>query len=116
MKRPVLLLALTLLSCQSILTARQMHPLQVKEVPAWVANAFTVAQTQSEAMYNEVMKTGLLPRSIRTGITTQNRLDGRLLPRYVMVSVHLHRRRYMENTCRKSHRLDGRRTEQCFRP
>ena len=52
MKKPVLLLALTLLGCQSILTARQMHPLQVKEVPAWVANAFTVAQTQSEAMYN----------------------------------------------------------------
>ena len=68
MKRPVLLLALTLLSCQSILTARQMHPLQVKEVPAWVANAFTVAQTQSEAMYNEVMKTGLLPRSIQRGL------------------------------------------------
>ena len=68
MKRPVLLLALTLLGCQSILTARQMHPLQVKEVPAWVANAFTVAQTQSEAMYNEVMKTGLLPRSIQRGL------------------------------------------------
>ena len=68
MKRPVLLLALTLLGCQSILTARQMHPLQVKVVPAWVANAFTVAQTQSEAMYNEVMKTGLLPRSIQRGL------------------------------------------------
>ena len=89
MKRPVLLLALTLLGCQSILTARQMHPLQVKVVPAWVANAFTVAQTQSEAMYNEVMKTGLLPRSIqasspvRYGICTPTpeKIHGKRVPR-----------------------------------
>lgn len=43
-------------------------PLQVEEVPTWVENAFTVAQTQSEAMYKEVMKTGLLPRSIQQGL------------------------------------------------
>lgn len=71
MKKNILLLALTLLGCQSNLTAWQMHPLQVKEVPAWVANAFTVAQTQSKAMYNEVMKTGLLPRSIQRGLQPQ---------------------------------------------
>ena len=68
MKRTILLLVLALLSYQSVLTAQQMHPLQVKEVPAWVANAFTVAQTQSEAMYNEVIRTGLLPRSIQRGL------------------------------------------------
>lgn len=68
MKRTILLLALTLLGCQGILKAQQIHPLQVEEVPAWVANAFAVAQTQSEAMYKEVMKTGLLPRSIQRGL------------------------------------------------
>lgn len=68
MKRTILLLVLALLSYQSVLTAQQMHPLQVKEMPAWVANAFTVAQTQSEAMYNEVIRTGLLPRSIQRGL------------------------------------------------
>lgn len=54
MKRTLLLLALSLLGCRNISTARQVHPLQVKEVPAWTANAFTVAQAQSEAMYKEV--------------------------------------------------------------
>lgn len=44
------------------------HPLQVKEIPAWVANAFTVAQVQSEAMYKKVMRTNLLPRSIQRGM------------------------------------------------
>ncbi len=68
MKRTILLLALTLLGCQGILKAQQVHPLQVEEVPTWVENAFTVAQTQSEAMYKEVMKTGLLPRSIQQGL------------------------------------------------
>lgn len=68
MKRTILLLALTLLGCQGILKAQQVPPLQVEEVPTWVENAFTVAQTQSEAMYKEVMKTGLLPRSIQQGL------------------------------------------------
>jgi len=40
----------------------------MKEAPAWVTNAFTVAQAQSEAMYKEVMKTKLLPRSIQRGL------------------------------------------------
>lgn len=68
MKRILLLSALALLGCRSLLTAQQVYPLQVKEIPAWVANAFTVAQTQSEAMYKEVIKTGLLPRSIQKGL------------------------------------------------
>ncbi len=68
MKRTILLLALVLLSRQSIIQAQQVPLLQVKEVPAWVANAFTVAQTQSEGMYKEVTKTGLLPRSIQRGL------------------------------------------------
>lgn len=68
MKRTILLLALTLLGCQGILKAQQVPPLQVEEVPTWVENAFTVAQTQSEAMYKEVMKTGLRPRSIQQGL------------------------------------------------
>lgn len=68
MKRILLLSTLALLGCQSLLTAQQTHSQQVKEIPAWVANAFTVAQTQSEAMYKEVIKTGLLPRSIQKGL------------------------------------------------
>lgn len=53
---------------RSILTAQQVLPPQMKEAPAWVTNAFTVAQAQSEAMYKEVMKTKLLPRSIQRGL------------------------------------------------
>lgn len=68
MKRILLLSTLALLGCQSLLTVQQTHSQQVKEIPAWVANAFTVAQTQSEAMYKEVIKTGLLPRSIQKGL------------------------------------------------
>lgn len=43
MKRTLLLLTLTLLGGRSILTAQQVLPPQMKEVPAWVTNAFTVA-------------------------------------------------------------------------
>lgn len=68
MKRTLLLLTLTLLGGRSILTAQQVLPPQMKEAPAWVTNAFTVAQAQSEAMYKEVMKTKLLPRSIQRGL------------------------------------------------
>lgn len=68
MKRTILLLTLVLLSRQNIIQAQQVPFLQMKEIPAWVANAFTVAQTQSEAMYKEVIKTGLLPRSIQRGL------------------------------------------------
>ena len=68
MKRTLLLLTLTLLGGRSILTAQQVLPPQMKEAPAWVTNAFTVAQAQSEAMYKEVMKTKLLPRSIQRGM------------------------------------------------
>lgn len=68
MKRTLLLLTLTLLGGRSILTAQQVLPPQMKEAPAWVTNAFTVAQAQSEAMYKEVMKTKLLARSIQRGL------------------------------------------------
>ena len=68
MKRAILLLTLALLCSQSILTAQQMSPLQLKEIPAWVTNVFITAQVQSEAMYKEVMETKLLPRSIQKGL------------------------------------------------
>lgn len=68
MKRIILLSALTLLFSRSTLTAQQVHPLQIKKIPTWVTNAFAAAQVQSEAMYKEVMKTGLLPRSIQRGL------------------------------------------------
>lgn len=75
MKKTILLLFLILL-CRPIGIKAQSvhplqvsaHPLQVKEIPAWVANAFTVAQKQSEAMYKKVMRTNLLPRSIQRGM------------------------------------------------
>ena len=67
MKRILLLSALALLGCRSLITAHHGICLNVKEIPAWVAHAFTVAHTQSEAMYKEVIKTGLLPRSIQKG-------------------------------------------------
>lgn len=75
MKKTILLLFLILLCCPIGIKAQSVHPLQVsahplqvKEIPAWVANAFTVAQVQSEAMYKKVMKTNLLPRSIQRGM------------------------------------------------
>lgn len=68
MKRTIVLLTLILLGYRNVLTARQVSPLQIKEVPIWVEKAFKVAQTQSEAMYKEVMKTKLLPRSIQRGL------------------------------------------------
>lgn len=75
MKKTILLLFLILLCCPIGIKAQSVHPLQVsahplqvKEIPAWVANAFTVAQKQSEAMYKKVMKTNLLPRSIQRGM------------------------------------------------
>lgn len=68
MKRAILLLTLALLCSQSILTAQQMSPLQLKEIPAWVTNVFITAQVQSGAMYKEVMETKLLPRSIQKGL------------------------------------------------
>lgn len=68
MKRTILTLALTLFFGSTFLIAQQVPPLRVKKVPAWVANAFDVAQKQSEAMYKEVMKTKLLPRSIQRGM------------------------------------------------
>ena len=71
MKKIILLLILILLCHPAGIQAQSVHPLQVKEIPAWVANAFTVAQKQSEAMYKEVMKTNLLPRSIQRGMVPQ---------------------------------------------
>ena len=68
MKKNILLLIFILLCRPNDIKAQSIHPLQVKKIPAWVANAFTVAETQSEAMYKEVMKTGLLPRSIQRGL------------------------------------------------
>ena len=71
MKKIILLLILILLCHPAGIQAQSVHPLQVKEIPAWVANAFTVAQKQSEAMYKEVMKDNLLPRSIQRGMVPQ---------------------------------------------
>lgn len=71
MKKIILLLILIQLCHPAGIQAQSVHPLQVKEIPAWVANAFTVAQKQSEAMYKEVMKDNLLPRSIQRGMVPQ---------------------------------------------
>lgn len=78
MKKTILLLFLILLCCPIGIKAQSVHPLQVsahplqvKEIPAWVANAFTVAQVQSEAMYKKVIKTNLFPRSIQRGMVSK---------------------------------------------
>ena len=39
-------------------------------VPAWVSYAFEVASAQSLAMFKEVRKTSLLPRSIQKGLVS----------------------------------------------